>query len=88
VLIGVFLYNTLNMAKVEFSQWIADNDRLVIAGLSNVGPGPLDYDEDTLNAVQERCRERYGPIFGLSYYRGLIASLPQRRLDLFPELSE
>jgi hypothetical protein len=76
------------MAKIEFSQWIADNDRLVIAGLSNVGPGPLDYDEDTLNAVQERCKERYGSIFGMRYYMGLIASLPLRRPDLFPELSE
>ena len=76
------------MAKVESSQWMADNERLAIAGLSNVGPWPLDYDEDTLNAVQERCKERYGPVFGLRYYRDLIASLPQRRPDLFPELSK
>lgn len=74
------------MVEKDLRQWMADNDRLVIAGLSNVGSGPPDYDEETLIAVKQRCINRYGERIGTIYYRGLIATLPDRRPNLFPEL--
>ena len=41
-------------AEFDFNQWTADNDRLVIAAFQNVGPTPIDYDETTLKAVENR----------------------------------
>lgn len=70
----------------NFGQWIADNERLVLAGLQNVGPTPLDYDETTLDAVKKRCVEKFGEILGLRYYQGLVATFPERHKDLFPEI--
>ena len=76
------------MTEFDFNQWTADNDRLVIAGLSNTGPGLLDYDEDTLEAVRQRCVVRFGKQIGNTYYQNLIGTLPSRRPELFPELFE
>jgi hypothetical protein len=70
----------------EFRQWSADNERMVRAGLLNTGPGPLDYDEKSLETVQKRCLEMLGEYVGLRYYQNLIATFPQRNKELFPEL--
>lgn len=67
-------------------QWIADNERLVLAAYLNSGPGPLDCDEMTLGAVKSRCIEYFGEKFGSQYYFGLIASFPKRHKELFPEI--
>jgi hypothetical protein len=72
----------------DFDQWKADNERLVLAGLQNIGPTPVDYDEVTLDAVRKRCIARFGERFGLHYFRGLIATFPERHKDLFPEIFE
>ena len=70
----------------DFFQWTADNERLVLAAFQNTGPTPLDYDEITLDAVKLRCVARFGEQFGLTYFRGLIATFPERHKDLFPEI--
>ncbi len=71
--------------SIDLAQWIADNDRLVIAALKN-GETEFSYDEVTMNAVQQRCIDRFGENFGQRYFGQLIATLPDRRPDLFPEL--
>jgi len=68
------------------AQWVADNERLVLAGLSNTGPGPLDYDEETVEAVRQRCVKKFGDSFGNQYFADLIATLPERHKELFPEI--
>jgi hypothetical protein len=75
-------------SRVDFEQWTADNDRLVIAGLSNGDGTPLSYDEETIETVKKRALARFGPRRGLAYFQGLIATLPDRRPDLFPELQD
>jgi len=70
----------------DFAQWIADNERLVLAAYQNVGPTPVDDDEETIEAVRKRCVARFGERFGLNYFRGLIATFPERHKDLFPEI--
>jgi hypothetical protein len=67
-------------------QWIADNERLVLAGYSNRGPGPLDYDEETIEAVKERCVKKFGEDLGTRYFESLIATFPERHKELFPEI--
>ena len=74
---------------MDMAQWAADTERLLIAGLSNnVGPTPLDYDEATVEGVKERCVAKFGEIIGLRYYQTLLSTLPDRRPELFPELSD
>ena len=63
---------------IEIGQWSADIERLLIAGLAN-------EDEEALSVLEERCRLRFGN-FGPTYFRNLVATLPDRRPDLFPEL--
>lgn len=74
------------MVEFDFDQWIADNERLVLAAFQNVGPTPVDYDEITLDAVKKRCTERFGERTGTVYFQGLIATFPERHKDLFPEI--
>lgn len=69
----------------ELTQWIADNERLVLAGFLNSGPGPLDFDEESVDAVRLRCIKRLGEIAGTLYFQGLIATFPDRHKELFPE---
>ena len=77
------------MIEKDNAQWAADTDRLLIAGLlNNDGTTPLDYDEETVDAVRLRCIERYGEKGGIIYFRNLQATLPNRRPDLFPELAD
>lgn len=77
------------MVEMDGAQWAADTERLLIAGLSNnVGPTPLDYDEETVEGVKQRCVARFGKKVGLQYYQTLVATLPDRRPELFPELSD
>lgn len=77
------------MVERDLAQWAADTERLLIAGLSNnVGPTPLDYDEETVDAVIQRCIKMFGPVLGSQYYITLLGSLPDRRPELFPELQE
>ena len=61
---------------------------MVLAGLQNIGPTPIDYDEITLDAVRKRCIARYGMLIGVKYYRDLIATFPERHKELFPEIFE
>ncbi len=76
------------MVERDFAQWSADTERLLIAGLSNiVGPTPLDYDEETVEAVRQRCIKRFGEMGGTLYFQTLVATLPDRRPELFPELA-
>lgn len=72
----------------DFAEWTADNIRLILAGLRNIGPTPLDYDEETIDAVQKRCIERYGETMGNIYFRNLLTSIPEGHKDLFPEIFE
>ncbi len=73
----------------EFAQWAADNDRLVIAALTNDEDSlNIEYDETTIDAVRQRCVERFGESLGNRYFGGLIATLPDRRPDLFSELKD
>jgi len=75
--------------QTDMAQWAADTARLLIAGLSNnVGPTPLDYDEETVDAVKQRCVARFGEVIGTRYYQTLVATLPARRPELFPELAD
>jgi hypothetical protein len=77
------------MLEQDNAQWAADTDRLLIAGLSNnIGPTPLDYDEELIEAVRHRCIAKYGEERGTYYFRTLVATLPDRRPDLFPELAD
>lgn len=47
----------------EEAQWSADTERLLIAGLTPSDPhNPLSGDEVTIESVQHRCVEKYGPI--------------------------
>lgn len=69
----------------EFSQWAADNDRLMIAGLMPTGPGPLDHDEAVIDGVQERCIEKFGEYGGKRYYEILLMTFPERHKKFFPE---
>jgi len=68
------------------AQWTADNERLVLAGLSNIGPELFDYDVYTLDAVRLRCIQRFGNKLGTHYYQTLIATFPERHKELFPEI--
>ncbi len=70
----------------EDAQWSADTERLLIAGLTPQTSDPFSDDEITIEAVQRRCVEKYGPIVGSRYYITLLATLPDRRPELFPEL--
>lgn len=70
----------------EMGQWMADNERLVIAGLQKIGPGPFDNDEAILDSVKQRCINKFGEHFGLWYYQGLIETFPWRHKELFPEM--
>ena len=73
----------------DIEQWAADTERLLVAGLSNnVGPTLLDYDEVTVDAVKQRCISRFGEAIGTIYYQILLATLPDRRPELFPELAD
>jgi len=70
--------------QTDMAQWAADTERLLIAGLSNnVGPTPLDYGEETVDAVKQRCITRFGERLGTNYYQTLVATLPDRRPELF-----
>lgn len=73
----------------DFAQWAADTERLLIAGLSNGGgyKSPIDYDEETVEAVQQRCISRLGSEVGVDYFRTLLTTLPARRPELFPEFA-
>lgn len=62
----------------ENAQWVADTERLLIASL-------MSEDDAALSDIEERCRLRYGD-FGSLYFRNLVATLPDRRPELFPEL--
>ncbi|MCA9373388.1 hypothetical protein KC921_04825 [Candidatus Woesebacteria bacterium] len=74
---------------VDSEQWAADTERLLIAGLSNnIGPTFLDYDEETVVAVMQRCVARFGVTAGEKYFMTLLATLPDRRPELFPELAD
>lgn len=70
----------------EMAQWIADNDRLVTASLSNIGPTLLDYDKETIEAVKKRCIRKLGEETGNQYFANLIATFPDRHKELFPEI--
>ncbi len=74
------------MVEFDPAQWAADTERLLIAALSN-GDG-LNADEVTMEAVQKRCADRYGEKLGARYYTTLLGTLPDRRPELFPELSD
>lgn len=69
------------MNRIDIPQFAADNDRLVIAGLSS-------GDDDVIRAVQQRCVNTFGRKIGLNYFLGLMATLPDRRPELFPELKD
>lgn len=75
------------MAERDLAQWMADNDRLTIAGLQT-GARLLEYDEETIASVQALCQEMFGERAGLKYFLGLVGTLPDRRPDLFPELAD
>lgn len=70
----------------EDAQWSADTERLLVAGLTPQTSDPFSGDEVTIEAVQQRCVEKYGPVIGSQYYITLLATLPDRRPELFPEL--
>lgn len=71
----------------DFAQWVADNERLVLAALQqNDETTPLDYDEVTMEAIKKRCVDRFGEVFGTQYYQILILTLPDRHKKLFPEI--
>lgn len=70
----------------EIAQWSTDNERLLRAGLMPTGPGPLDYDEETVDAVKKRCIKRFGQIPGSRYFQTMLATFPERNKELFPEL--
>ena len=74
------------MVESDFPRWTADNERLLRAGLTPTGPGPFDHDEETVEAVHDRCKQRFGERFGGTYFGGLIATFPERNKELFPEL--
>jgi hypothetical protein len=76
------------MTEADNAQWAADTERLLIAGLSATGQTPLDFDTETVDTVRQRCVLRYGEQLGMSYYQTLVATLPDRRPELFPELAE
>ncbi len=63
----------------DFDQWKADNERLTLAGLQN-------DDDEIIDAVKARCISRFGKSAGSLYFRGLIATFPERHKDLFPEI--
>ena len=73
-------------SMAEHFSWVADTERLLFAALQPTGPGPLDCDEVTLEAVKERCLKRFGELVGPSYYFRLIATFPERHKEFFPEL--
>lgn len=75
---------TPDVAEIDFHRWTSDNERLVLAGLQNTNPGPLDYDETTLDAVRQRCIRQFGRVGGAIYFLGLMQTLPDRHKDLFP----
>jgi hypothetical protein len=70
-----------NEQNPDSASWIADNERLVLAGLRN-------EDDDTLEAVKQRCVTRFGEDLGSDYYRNLLATFPDRHKELFPEIFE
>lgn len=77
------------MTEIDYAQWVADNDRLLIAGLSNGSKeDPLSGDLETIKAVKRRCIDMLGEEEGLDYFKNMVATLPTRRPELFPELSE
>ena len=65
----------------EILNWAESNTRLLIVGLQNIGPGPLDYDEEAVDAVQQRCINKLGEDFGTRYFQTLLVTLPDRRPD-------
>ena len=80
------------MTLFELGQWAADTERLLITGLSSEDPNnpddPLACDEFIIDAVIERCEERFGPRLGYRYFATLLTTLPDRRPELFPELRD
>jgi hypothetical protein len=83
-----------NKKPTEFSlekqvQWAADTERLLVAALSNIlGPTIIDYDIEAEEIVKQRCIKKYGEEVGMIYFINLIANLPKRRPELFPELAD
>jgi hypothetical protein len=84
---GLIMVEEITSAS-EWIQWAADNNKLLIAGLSDALEinNPLSYDELTVETVLVRCQKRLGQEVGLQLFQSMLATLPDRYPELFPEL--